>query len=127
MRGLRISLLVVAAVVGVTYVTLGQGAATVYQGARLSNGTGGAAIENATFVVEGGRFTQVGRSDAAKVPAGATRVDLTGKTVMPAIVYPHVHPSTTSEELVADLRRRACYGVGAAMSLGQDAGDLPFQ
>ena len=127
MRGLRISLLVVAAVVGVTYVTLGQGAATVYQGARLINGTGGAAIENATFVVEGGRFTQVGRSDAVKVPAGATRVDLTGKTVMPAIVDAHVHLSTTREELVADLRRRAYYGVGAAMSLGQDDGDLPFQ
>jgi imidazolonepropionase-like amidohydrolase len=130
MRGLRISLLVMAAVVAVTYVTLAQGAAspaTVYQGARLINGTGGAAIENATFVVEGGRFTQVGRSDAVKIPAGATRVDLTGKTVMPAIIDAHVHLRTTREELIEDLRQRAYYGVGAAMSLGQDPGDLPFK
>ena len=130
MRGLRISLLVIAAVVAVTYVTLAQGAAsraTVYQGARLINGTGGAAIESATFVVEGGRFTQVGRPDAVKIPAGATRVDLTGKTVMPAIIDAHVHLRTTREELVADLRQRAYYGVGAAMSLGQDPGDLPFE
>ena len=130
MRGLRISLLVFAAVVAVTYVTRAQGAAspaTVYQGARLINGSGGAAIENAAFVVEGGRFTQVGRSDAVKVPAGATRVDLTGKTVMPAIIDAHVHLRTTREELVEDLRRRAYYGVGAAMSLGQDPGELPFQ
>ena len=130
MRGLKISLLVVAAVVAVTYVTRAQGAAsraTVYQGARLITGSGGAAIDNAAFVVEGGRFTQVGRSDAVKIPAGATRVDLTGKTVMPAIIDAHVHLRTTREELVEDLRRRAYYGVGAAMSLGQDAGDLPFQ
>ena len=130
MRGLRISLLVMAAVVAVTYVTLAQGAAspaTVYQGARLINGTGGAAIENAIFVVEGGRFTQVGRSDAVKIPAGATRVDLTGKTVMPAIIDAHVHLRTTREELIEDLRQRAYYGVGGAMSLGQDPGDLPFK
>ena len=130
MRGLKISLLVVAAVVAGTYVTLAQGAAsraTVYQGARLINGSGSAALENAAFVVEGGRFTQVGRADAVKVPAGATRVDLTGKTVMPAIIDAHVHLRTTREELVEDLRRRAYYGVGAAMSLGQDAGDLPFK
>jgi imidazolonepropionase-like amidohydrolase len=29
--------------------------------------------------------------------------------------------------LIDDLQRRAYYGVGAAMSLGQDPGDLPFQ
>ena len=130
MRGLKISLLVVVAVVAVTYVTRAQGTAsraTVYQGARLIDGSGGAVIENAAFVVEGGRFTQVGRSDAVKIPAGATRVDLTGKTVMPAIIDAHVHLRTTREELVEDLRRRAYYGVGAAMSLGQDAGDLPFK
>lgn len=130
MRGWKISLLVIAAVVAVTCVTLAQGAAsraTVYQGARLINGTGGAALENAAFVVEGGRFTQVGRADAVKIPAGATRVDLAGKTVMPAIIDAHVHLRTTREELVEDLRRRAYYGVGAAMSLGQDSGDMPFQ
>ena len=62
-----------------------------------------------------------------KVPPGATRVDLAGKTVIPAILDSHVHLSTTREGLVDDLQRRAYYGVGAAMSLGQDAGDLPFQ
>jgi len=82
---LRISLLVVAAVVAVTYVTRAQGTAsrtTVYQGARLINGSGGAAIEDAMFVVEGGRFTQVCRSDTVKIPAGArdgTRIRLKGR------------------------------------------------
>ena len=130
MRESRTSLLILIAFVAATVVTLGQGSAarvTVFQGARLINGNGGPAIENATFVVEGSRFTQVGRSDAVKVPAGATRIDLAGKTVIPAILDSHVHLSDTRDGLVQDLQRRAYYGVGAAMSLGQDAGDLPFQ
>jgi imidazolonepropionase-like amidohydrolase len=46
---------------------------------------------------------------------------------MPAIVDTHTHLSQTREGLTEDLRRRAYYGVSAAMSLGQDAGDLPFE
>ena len=128
MRDLRFALLVLAAIVAANLVGNGQGGrVTVYQGARLITGTGGAAIENATFIVDGARFTQVGPTDAVKVPAGATRVDLAGKTVIPAIIDAHVHLSTTREGLVDDLQRRAYYGVAAAMSLGQDPGDLPFQ
>jgi imidazolonepropionase-like amidohydrolase len=55
------------------------------------------------------------------------RVDLAGKTVMPAIVDAHTHLSDSREGLIQDLQRRAYYGVSAALSLGQDAGDLPFQ
>jgi imidazolonepropionase-like amidohydrolase len=130
MRDSRTSLLVLVAFVAAAVVAVGQTGATrvtVFQGARLINGGGGPAIENAAFIVEGTRFTQVGRADAVKVPAGATRVDLAGKTVIPAILDSHVHLSTTREGLIEDLQRRAYYGVGAAMSLGQDAGDLPFQ
>ena len=130
MRDSRTSLLVLVAVIAAAVVAFGQTGATrvtVFQGARLINGNGGPPIENAAFVVEGARFTQVGRADAVKVPAGAARVDLAGKTVMPAILDSHVHLSTTREGLVQDLQQRAYYGVAAAMSLGQDPGDLPFQ
>jgi len=130
MRDSKTSLLVLVTFVAAAVVAFGQTGATrvtVFQGARLINGSGSPAIENATFVVEGTRFTQVGRADAVKVPAGAARVDLAGKTVIPALLDSHVHLSTTRDGLVADLQRRAYYGVGAAMSLGQDAGDLAFQ
>jgi imidazolonepropionase-like amidohydrolase len=130
MRHTRTSLLILVAFVAAAVAVIGQTGPTritVFQGARLINGSGNPAIDNATFVVEGSRFTQVGRADAVKVPAGATRVDLAGKTVIPAILDSHVHMSTTREGLVQDLQRRAYYGVSAAMSLGQDAGDLPFQ
>ena len=100
---------------------------TVFEGARLIVGDGQPPIENAAFVVTGDRIVQVGRAGAVKAPQGATRVSLTGKTVIPAIVDTHTHLSQTREALTDDLRRRAYYGVSAAMSLGQDAGELPFQ
>ncbi len=62
-----------------------------------------------------------------RVPAGATRVNLAGKTVMPAIIDTHTHLSQTREMLLDDLKRRAYYGVGAALSLGQDTTDVSFQ
>ena len=100
---------------------------TVFEGARLIVGDGQPPIDNGAFVVTGNRIVQVGTAGSLKVPQGAARVSLAGKTVMPAIVDTHTHLSQTREALTEDLRRRAYYGVSAAMSLGQDAGDLPFE
>jgi imidazolonepropionase-like amidohydrolase len=100
---------------------------TVFEGARIIAGDGQPPIENGAFVVSGSRIVQVGRAGSVKLPQGAARVSLSGKTVMPTIVDTHTHLSQTREALTEDLRRRAYYGVSAAMSLGQDAGDLPFE
>src|SRR4051812_20011844 len=62
---------------------------TVFEGARVIVGDGRAPIENAVFVVSGNRITEVGRAGQVRVPNGATRVSLTGKTVMPAIIDTH--------------------------------------
>jgi imidazolonepropionase-like amidohydrolase len=37
-------------------------------------------------------ITRIGRPGEIAAPAGAGRVDLGGKTVMPAIISTHVHP-----------------------------------
>ena len=108
-------------------VTVAQAPVTVFEGARVIVGDGRAPIENATIVVNGAKIAQVGRAADVKAPAGATRVSLTGKTVMPTIVDTHVHTSQEREALTQDMRRRAYYGVSAAMSLGQDTGEAPFQ
>ena len=132
MRELRRNLWIAAAVVVAAWSarSAGQSPASsrvvVFQGARVIVGDG-RAIENAAFVVDGDRFARVGTAADVQVPPGATRVSLTGKTVMPAIIDTHTHLSRTREMLVADLQQRAYYGVGAALSLGQDPGDLPFQ
>jgi imidazolonepropionase-like amidohydrolase len=100
---------------------------TVFEGARVIVGDGRPPIDNASFVVDGTRFVQVGRAADVKAPAGAARVNLAGKTVMPAIIDTHTHLSQTREALLNDLRRRAYFGVGAALSLGQDTADAPYE
>jgi len=101
---------------------------TVFEGARVIVGDGTAPIENAVVVVRDTQFVQVGRAGEVQVPEGATRVNLAGKTVMPAILDAHVHlRSQMRETLIEDLQRRAYYGVVAAISMGQDQGDVPYQ
>lgn len=63
----------------------------LFEGARLVIGDESAPIENSAFIVEGGKIGKVGRKGEIGLPAGAVRVDLTGKTVMPALVSAHVH------------------------------------
>src|ERR1700674_5726552 len=111
-----------------------QGAAprvTLYEGARLITGDGSAAIENSAFLVTGNQFTRIGRKGEIPLPAGAMRVDLTGKTVMPTIVDMHGHfgfqnlaagtmskETFTRENLIDHLQRLAYNGVGAVVGVG---------
>jgi imidazolonepropionase-like amidohydrolase len=103
---------------------------TVFEGARLITGDGSVPIENAVFVVENARFTRVGRLGEVQVPAGAARVDLTAKTVMPAKVDLHGHlgfenvvagttakENFTRENLIDHLERYAFMGFSAVVSI----------
>jgi imidazolonepropionase-like amidohydrolase len=116
-----------------------QPGATVFEGARLITGDGSAPIENSAFVVVGNTFTQVGRRGTLNVPPGTAHVDLTGKTVMPALVDLHGHfgfqnvvegtmskAFYTRENLIDHLERLAYSGVGAAVGVGdlEDRSDL---
>ncbi|HSV25011.1 MAG TPA: amidohydrolase family protein [Xanthobacteraceae bacterium] len=107
-----------------------QTSAAAYEGARLITG-GGNVVENSAFVVENGRFTQVGRRGELRLPAGAGRVDLTGKTVMPTMVDLHGHlgfqnipagtmskETFTRDNLIDHLQRLAFHGVGAVVGVG---------
>ncbi len=105
----------------------GDAAVTVFEGARLIVGDGSAAIEDAVFVVEGDRITQAGRRADVEIPGGATRVDLSGKTVMPAVVNAHMHLASTRDDRADQLQHMAYYGAGLVVSLGQDTGDVPFE
>ena len=94
---------------------------TAFEGARLILGNG-SVVENGTLVIDGNKIVQAGQGVA--VPAGAKRVNLAGKTVMPAIIDTHVHLSPTREKVILDLKRRAYFGVGAVMSMGADLYDM---
>ncbi len=99
----------------------------VFEGGRIIVGDGSAPIENATVLVEGGKITQVGPAASVKAPAGATRVDAKGKTIMPTLIDAHTHLSKTMDGLNADMKRRAYFGISAALSLGRDDSEIPFQ
>jgi imidazolonepropionase-like amidohydrolase len=59
--------------------------------ARVIDGTGAPAKENQTLVIRGGNIAELGDASRVKAPAGATVIDLTGKSVMPGIVMVHEH------------------------------------
>jgi imidazolonepropionase-like amidohydrolase len=114
--------------------------ATLFEGARLIVGDGKAPIENSAFLVENNRFTHVGKKGELRPPLGAVRIDLTGKTVMPAMVDVHSHlgflkqldgsmskANFNRENLIDHLNRYAYHGFSAAISMGTDMGELPYQ
>ena len=105
--------------------------AVLFEGARLIVGDEQAPIENAAFVVENGTVTQVGRVGGVTSPDGAARVNLAGKTVMPAIVNAHAHlgyrrgasfavENYTRENILDHLQRMAYHGIAAVMSMGTE-------
>ena len=109
--------------------------AVVYDGARLIDGTGAPEIEVARLVIDAGAVAAVGPREEVESPPGAAVVDLTGKTVMPALVNLHGHvgfqrgltydaANYTRENVVDHLNRYAYYGVGVIVSLGTDTGDV---
>ena len=113
-------------------------AQTLFEGARVIPGDGSAAIENAAVLVEGGVITRIGRRGEVAAPAGATRIDLAGKTVMPAIVSTHVHPgfqkgltyaaeNFTRENIIGDLDRALYFGISTVMSQGIEKGDVMYR
>ncbi len=100
--------------------------AVVFEGARVIVGDG-AVIEGAVFVVDGGRFAEVGATGDVEVPEGAARMDLSGKTVMPAIVNAHFHLNPERGARTEQLQHSAYYGTSLAVSLGLDEGDASFE
>jgi imidazolonepropionase-like amidohydrolase len=116
----------------------GQTRVTVFDGARILDGNGGAPIENARLVVQDGRVTAVGAQSAVAMPSGATRVDVTGKTIMPAMINVHAHMgyeayatwgarNHTAANLLDHLQREAFYGVVAATSVGSSPVEMSLQ
>jgi len=62
----------------------------VYQGAKVYTAVG-PVLDPGVFVVEGGKFTAVGRMGEVEVPEGAEVVDLSGRVVIPGLVDTHSH------------------------------------
>lgn len=114
------------------------GAVTLFEGARLISGAGDAPIESSAFIVENARFARVGKMGELQAPADAPRVDLTGKTVIPALIDAHSHigymkgltsgpQNYTRENILDHMARFAYFGVAASQAMGSDFGEMPFE
>ncbi len=100
-----------------------------FTGARLIDGTDRGPIENATLVVRDGKIVAAGAAASVTVPAGAERISLAGKTVIPGLVNAHGHVGGTvglqgnrysAENVMRDLRLYSKYGVTTVVGLGDD-------
>lgn len=101
-------------------------------GKKATDGAGRLTIENALTLDAAGRIHTVTKEAAVLVPPGARMVDVTGKTLMPALVDLHTHlgqtlngvdpaPDAYSEEsLRAQLSRLLAYGIGTVGVMGTD-------
>jgi len=109
----------------------------VLKGARLIDGTGRPAIENSVLVIEGKQIVSAGKAGAVSIPKDAAVEDVSGKTIMPAIINLHGHLGLsnngadsaaghyTEENVAKQLNKYLSYGVATMASFGQDD-DLIF-
>src|SRR4029453_9535483 len=118
--------------------TRSSNSVVLYEGGRLIPGNGRAAVESPGMLVENGMITRVGVKGSVNAPRGASRVDLTGKTIMPALINTHGHPgfqrgltysadNFTRETVMDDLNRALYFGVAAVQSQGIEKGDVLFK
>src|SRR6267143_6198181 len=62
-----------------------------FTGGRIIDGTGRVPLQQGTIIVNQGIIEAVGAPADVKIPPGATRVDLSGKTIIPGLVNSHAH------------------------------------
>jgi imidazolonepropionase-like amidohydrolase len=137
MRKLKLGLLAVGLLNGGLLTALPALAeTTVLKNMTLIDGTGAAARPASALVMTDGKIEWVGPVAQLKAPAGAKTIDLTGKYVIPGLIDSHVHIGImhdltqdlkyyTRENVEADLKTYAAYGVTAVQVMGTDT-DLIF-
>lgn len=108
-----------------------------FVGGRVIDGSGNV-IDRGTVIVRDGKIVQVGPVAQVAVPAGAERVDLAGKTILPGLINAHGHVTNvvgmradpaaggTRENVERQLKTYAHYGVTTVFSLG-DEPEAAFQ
>jgi imidazolonepropionase-like amidohydrolase len=104
---------------------------TLFHGAQMIVGDGSEPIDDAILLAQDGLIIATGRGPVLSIPDDSRRVDLSGKTIMPTIVNPHIHAgylkgastdaaNFSRENVLNHLRRFVYYGVSVVQSLGTD-------
>ena len=89
--------------------------ALVFRNARLFVAEQASMQPGMTVVITGDRITAVGKDGSVKVPAGATVIDATGKSLIPGLWDMHVHMQAGDDGLM-----HIAAGVTNARDMGND-------
>jgi imidazolonepropionase-like amidohydrolase len=106
-------------------------ATLVIDGASIWTGAGGSLIQDGVVVVIDGHIEAIGPRSSVRIPKGATVIAAKGKTLIPGLINTHGHVGMTkglkagpenygAENILAQLRQYARYGVTTVLSLGTD-------
>ncbi|MBA2587404.1 MAG: amidohydrolase family protein [Alphaproteobacteria bacterium] len=128
MQGLKWGM---AAVLAAGFAAPALAETTVLTNLTLIDGVSAAAQPNSAIVMTDGKITYAGPMAGLKAPKDAKTEDLAGKTVIPGIIDSHVHIGLmkdvtqdekffTPENVNADLKQYAAYGVTTVQVLGTD-------
>jgi len=105
----------------------------VLRGALLIDGTGRPAVQNSVIVIRGDEIVGAGNAGSVRIPKDAEIRDVSGKTIMPALINLHGHiglttngvDSTSGKYLEENVRwqllKYLSYGVGTVASFGEDS------
>jgi imidazolonepropionase-like amidohydrolase len=88
--------------------------AVALTGARIITMTDAGVIEEGDIAIADGRISAVGPSGSIAIPAGATRIDARGKTIMPGLVDLHTHNHRSPNGIIP----QRDYEMGASLAYG---------
>lgn len=98
----------------------------------------GSVIDSAALLVEDGRISAVGQRSDIEPDSRVEVIDLSGKTIIPALIDSHAHlgyeahtswgaENYSRENLIDHLQRYAYYGFSAVFSAGSDPDVLAYE
>lgn len=98
-------------------------------GATVWDGTGSPPARATTVVVREGQVTCLGTARQCPVPAGATRIDATGKFLLPGLIDTHVHlllrvNGVTDTTIKGDLHDLLARGITTLRDMGNNPSQL---
>jgi hypothetical protein len=88
-------------------------------GARIITMDGDRVIPSGDIVVTDGRITAIGASGSLQIPAGARRVDVSGKTIIPGLIDAHKHTTREARDILSqqswEMASNLAHGVTSAL------------
>lgn len=66
-------------------------------GATLVDGNGGSPVPNSCVLIRNNRIERAGKKDEIDIPENATRIDVTGKTILPGLIDAHYHNEESTD------------------------------